>query len=151
MKQCNVCKAVKEDFDFYLCRGRLMARCKKCFLLDNMRRARKNIDRKREVNREYMKRARLLNGDKVRAAQWERSKKYAKNEKTKARVLLNNAVRNGTIKRPSRCSECSIECNPHGHHEDYSLPLSVVWLCSRCHGKKHRMDVSLLAPIGGPK
>ena len=33
----------------------------------------------------------------------------------------------------------------HGHHEDYSQPLEVVWLCAPCHGLRHRTGAALAA------
>ena len=56
-------------------------------------------------------------------------------EKIRARRLLQSAVRRGTITRQA-CA-CG---NPdtQGHHEDYSKPLDVLWLCARCHADLHR-------------
>jgi hypothetical protein len=56
----------------------------------------------------------------------------------RARTDLRMAVTAGEIVRPSICSRCGVTCTPHGHHEDYSKPLDVVWLCSKCHMKEHR-------------
>lgn len=55
-------------------------------------------------------------------------------EKVRARRKLGKAVKAGKIQRqPCPCG------NPksHGHHEDYSKPLEVTWLCASCHGKLH--------------
>ncbi len=52
------------------------------------------------------------------------------------------AVRTGNLIRPDMCSECSRKCKPEGHHDDYSKPLEVIWLCTECHGKRHRAPVS---------
>jgi len=59
-------------------------------------------------------------------------------QKRKASQALHGAVRRGRIMRPSICSECSIPCTPQGHHEDYSKPLQVIWLCRGCHAARHR-------------
>jgi hypothetical protein len=43
------------------------------------------------------------------------------------------AVKSGRLIRPNHCSKCGVICKPEGHHEDYSKPLEVQWLCRRCH------------------
>jgi hypothetical protein len=57
----------------------------------------------------------------------------------RARAALYLAVKSGVLVRPDRCAECGWVGKPHGHHADYSKPLDVEWLCSICHGKRHRI------------
>lgn len=67
-------------------------------------------------------------------------------EKAKARKAVKDAVRRGILLKPSRCQACGeIFASDHldGHHENYSKPLEVVWLCRECHGLEH-MSVSAL-------
>lgn len=53
--------------------------------------------------------------------------------KGRARVLLNRAVAAGQIVRPASCEDCGRSGRVQGHHEDYSRPLAVRWLCRGCH------------------
>ena len=62
--------------------------------------------------------------------------------KVKARYLIEQAVKIGFIVRPEECFECGIKCKPDGHHEDYSKPLEVIWLCRPCHKERHRKNDS---------
>lgn len=63
-----------------------------------------------------------------------------------ARNALNWAVRVGKIVPPERCEDCGDApgLNARGqrlieaHHEDYSRPLDVEWLCRLCHAGRHR-------------
>lgn len=60
-------------------------------------------------------------------------------EKVRANKLLNRAVKRGDIVKPTACSRCGeSETVIHGHHEDYSRPLDVIWLCAWCHTMIHR-------------
>jgi hypothetical protein len=43
----------------------------------------------------------------------------------------------GDIVKPNKCEKCKRTCKPQGHHEDYSKPFEVEWLCAKCHGKRH--------------
>jgi hypothetical protein len=52
--------------------------------------------------------------------------------------LLNAAVRAGKITKPDRCG-CGRQARVQGHHDDYSKPLDVVWLCGACHKARHQM------------
>ena len=60
------------------------------------------------------------------------------NHKTKAHYLVNKALDNGTISKPSECEVCN---RPNkriiGHHDDYSKPLDVKWVCPGCHQNFH--------------
>ena len=57
-------------------------------------------------------------------------------EKIRARNRVNNAIRDGKIVRLA-CEVCGVETS-QAHHDDYSRPLDVRWLCSAHHGERHR-------------
>jgi len=67
-------------------------------------------------------------------------KKWDENnpEKKRAQTILNNAVRDKRIDKPTCCSVCEKETRLHGHHNDYSKPLDVEWMCAVCHKAFHR-------------
>ncbi len=56
----------------------------------------------------------------------------------RARYEVRNALRKGVLTR-GRCARQSERCagQIEGHHEDYSRPLDVVWLCHRHHMDRH--------------
>ena len=61
-------------------------------------------------------------------------------EQKAAYVIYTRALRNGDIVRGDNCEICGDDSEQgrpimHGHHEDYSKPTEVNWLCPGCHGK----------------
>lgn len=50
---------------------------------------------------------------------------------------FSDALRCGAIVPVGRCEICGKEGKTHGHHQDYSQPLTVNWLCQRCHNYVH--------------
>ena len=60
-------------------------------------------------------------------------------EKKQASNKVNNAIKKGDLTKPLACSDCGISgVRIHGHHDDYSKPLEVRWLCSPCHHEWHK-------------
>ena len=55
-----------------------------------------------------------------------------------ARVKAYDARTAGKIAR-TPCADCGNE-NTQAHHDDYSQPLNVVWLCRACHLARHKQD-----------
>jgi len=54
----------------------------------------------------------------------------------RAEDIVHRAVKNGElVRRP--CETCGNTINVDGHHDDYSKPLAVRWLCRSCHMKEH--------------
>lgn len=105
----------------------------------------KKADYAREWRRQNPQKARQQDEKKRKKYIEERkkySKKYARQYKRNpiayaARYILNNAVRLGKIQKPLNCSRCAMIIKLHAHHHDYTKPLEVVWLCTKCHGKEH--------------
>lgn len=58
-------------------------------------------------------------------------------DKVAARIKLRTAVKAGKVFKPDYCSACLNEGRIEGHHDDYSKPLEVRWLCVRCHHAAH--------------
>jgi hypothetical protein len=70
----------------------------------------------------------------VRRREWRAKNRDYENMVCRARKAVASAIRRGILVRPSICSTCdSSEHRIEAHHEDYSEPLEVTWLCSRCH------------------
>jgi hypothetical protein len=62
--------------------------------------------------------------------------------KVKASYKVRYAVMTGKLVKPGACQDCGVATEKkslHGHHEDYSKPLEVIWVCGKCHGKRHRI------------
>lgn len=137
--QCGVCKEFKPYEDFYKNKRTILGitpECKICHCKISIKT--RDKEKARESNRKYMGRARKNNLEKFRKR--ERSRIREKDEKYFARLELHNAVKRGDIVKPKCCENCGKEERLTAHHDDYSKPLEVSWLCYRCHGKRHRKD-----------
>jgi DNA repair exonuclease SbcCD ATPase subunit len=66
-----------------------------------------------------------------------RMKVYMAKNKEKARAWwqVKEAIRQGAIKRRP-CEVCGKK-HSHAHHDDYSKPLDVIWLCPAHHSERH--------------
>jgi hypothetical protein len=60
--------------------------------------------------------------------------------KYKAHTMVHNHIRDGKLQRKSECSVCSSDRAVHAHHDDYSKPTEVRWLCCVCHRAWHRLN-----------
>lgn len=57
-------------------------------------------------------------------------------EKVRAHEAVNYAVRSGKLS-PLPCARCGTSERVHAHHDDYSRPLDVIWLCPLHHKERH--------------
>lgn len=120
-KQCSTCKLIKPITDFWKNKQHpdgYNYTCRVCYRLIDRKRYYKNY----ELNREK-RNQKSMRGD----------KKYP--EKNKARRLLVYAVRMGRVlKLP--CEVCGV-LQTEGHHQDYTKPLEVNWVCKLHHHEKY--------------
>lgn len=140
--QCKKCEIEKPESEFY-------ANDKTCKLC-----RREMVKANRERNAEY-----YMEYDKKRFKEdprvSERHKKYQQTESGKAatlkakkkwqeqnpvkravHVITGNAVRKGLLKKCA-CEVCGSKARIHAHHDDYSKPLEVRWLCAQHHTEWH--------------
>ena len=68
-----------------------------------------------------------------------KSQRVARPDRNRARVILNNAVRDAKVIPWPVCAVPDCSCKPQAHHPDYSRPLDVVWLCVKHHKEVHAL------------
>lgn len=145
-KICRACGADKPLEDFY--RHRMMAdghlnKCRDCVKqrVHGYRLA--NIDRIREYDRRRNDEPERVEAHRIRkktpeARRAANAKYYnAHPLKRAAHNIVGNAIRDGKL-TVQPCERCGYGVGINAHHENYSKPLDVTWLCRRCHCQRHR-------------
>ena len=146
MKSCRTCGTEQPLMDYYIyTNGSLDRDCKSCRRakvranrlanIDHYRefdRARENLPHRVSARKAYQKteagKAKMARG---RVAYYNR---YP--SKRKATIAVGNAVRDGRLQKQP-CEKCG-DPVAEAHHEDYSNPLDVRWLCRAHHVEWHR-------------
>ena len=139
MKTCPECKQTKELTEFGKDshkKSGFRVYCKKCMCVKSREYKIKNPEKTGVLRDKWN----LENKEKAAKIQKKASKKFCLEnpEKRKAHQAVGNALAGNRITRPSICESCFKECKPEAHHEDYSKPLDVEWLCKKCHIELHR-------------
>ena len=112
-KTCCICKQSKPKHNFFKSnsvKSGVVSRCKECWKITN------KYDRSTSIKYNYASRK-------------------ASPEKHKAREMLSTAIRSGRVERMP-CVVCGMIYS-EGHHDDYSKPFDVVWLCRKHHFERH--------------
>lgn len=147
-KTCFKCGEVKPLSDYYKHKKMLdghLNKCKECTKKDVNKHREENIDKIREYDRNRPNKAERVKQsseyqktERGKEVKRKALKKYRMDlVKKQAHIDLGNAVKYGKIEKPSNCQNCGVECNPHGHHDDYYKTLDVRWLCVKCHTDFH--------------
>ena len=128
LKTCRACGHPKSLAEFYrhdrMADGHLN-QCKAC--------VRAGMKRAYHSNREHYRAYDAARSAKKR--EWD-----AKNpEKITAQKIARNALRRGEIVRKTECEKCNGGDTVQMHHDDYSQPLKVKFLCVHCHTAEHWM------------
>ena len=133
MKVCSSCNESKDISKFQkrsASNDGLTSRCKKC--LKKYDDSRLRDPKRMKARRDYQK------TEKGKAAHRLASKKWveANTIKRAANIIVCNAVRSGRLIKG--CCEVCGSKDSHGHHDDYSKPMCVRWLCAMHHNEWHK-------------
>jgi hypothetical protein len=149
MKACFKCLEVKPLNQFYkhpmMADGHL-GKCKDCAKRDVY----ENREKRRDYYMEYDRnRPNAAERTKLNAARLktergkEQRKKANANRRARhplkyaANVMAGNAIRDGRLIRQP-CEVCGGTDKIHAHHEDYTKPFDVNWLCMAHHVARHK-------------
>lgn len=146
-KQCSVCHRWKDETLFYMKSGRAyrMAMCIECFqnsqkkLTSKCLYCGKEFKHKTHALGAFCSKSCNRKESNSRPGRWYRPQ-ATEQEVKHAIYLVGQAY-------PDRskfsCESCGSKQNLRAHHDDYSKPLDVKWLCHSCHKKEHYRGQSI--------
>ena len=144
MLTCKHCNTEKPKEDFYVSS---QSKCKECIKSAVRLHREQNIDRIREYDKQRGNQPHRVEARReyIATEAGKRAKKRAVDAYNKrhpmryaAHVITSNAIRDGRLIQASNCSVCNSNEKIEGHHDDYTKPLEVRWLCEACHKEWHR-------------
>lgn len=149
-KQCITCFRVLPITEYYkhkqMADGHLN-KCKECQKANSKAARTQNIERYREYDRDRANKPERVAARREykqtpegRAAHARAMKAYHERYPLKkaAHIMTRNAVRDGKLIKPEAYESCGNQHKIEAHHDDYTKPLSVRWLCENCHKEWHR-------------
>lgn len=119
--QCSRCKEIKPNSEYYKSKSQIRGYYYMC------------IPCWRERAKEYRDTEQGKEKERIKARRMSRKHLQA----SRARAKAKHAIKIGTIVKPEECEDCGTKAELAAHHEDYSKPLDVVFVCSDCHRKRH--------------
>lgn len=137
---CKTCGNEKSEDCFYKSNR---SNCRECLKARAIQYRQDNIENVREYDRNRGQLEHRKLDAKNRSSKYaylKRGKAWRERnpEKYKAHNIANTAIRDGVLVKPNKCEKCSRDYKIQAHHDDYSKPLDVKWLCTHCHGERHR-------------
>ena len=135
MKTCSCCKK-QFTLEFFQKRAAskdgFTASCKYCLRIRDAAKHKKFRDKRIQQMKEYAKTDFSKLSSKLSKLKWKEKNK----EKRKSHIIVGNAIRDKKLlKEP--CKVCGSTERVHAHHDDYSKPLDVRWLCAAHHRQWH--------------
>ena len=143
-KQCSMCGEEKPLDAYYRnidSRDGRTSKCKACSSIVHAQYKAENrekyLARKRKYNKEHKEERLQYKRDHysgITASMREKLNAWKRNnrEKVLAHKKVYNAIKSGKIVRMP-CEICGITTAVQDHHEDYTKPLDVIWLCQKHH------------------
>ncbi len=152
MKECRECGGLKPLDEFYahprMADGHLN-KCKSCVKtrvadhrernLETVRaydRCRADLPHRVALRKQVAERWKSDPELRARSASQKAAWSHRNPQKRAANYAVNNALRDGKLARQP--CECCGNPKAEAHHDDYSKPLDVKWLCHADHMKRHR-------------
>ena len=140
MKKCSSCGDIKA-FDLFqkrsASRDGLTSSCDSCLKIRDRARYINERSYRLERHKIYMLSEKGKQSHKESVEKWQANNK----EKRAAHILLGSAIKQKKITK-APCAKCG-ELKVEAHHEDYSRPLDVTWLCQPHHKARHKEMVIL--------
>ena len=154
MLHCKWCRTDKAVSEFYKSdiRQKGYGKCKDCVCTAVQKNRKDNLDYYQEyergrANAPHRVKARYdyARTDSGKEAMLRGNRRYLERNPSigQAHTMVNNAVRDGKLNKPERCSKCKSSGKIHGHHSDYNKPLEVIWFCESCHAEWHRNNTPI--------